>query len=133
MKRPGIVICMIVCALSCLAVFQKPCHAVNWLFVASSTDNLRKYYIDTDSIQVDKNRSTIRAWIKNTHSDDGGKKVALNLFNYKERYFQGLQLTIYYPDGKSETTESPSKITYIQPDTIMEIILNELLEIKGLK
>lgn len=133
MTRPVIVICMIVCVLSSLAVSQKPCHAVNWLSVAYSTDNLRKYYIDTDTIQVDKNKSTIRAWIKITNSDDGEKKVALNIFNYKDRYFQGLQLTTYYPDGKSITTDLPSKITYIQPDTVMEIILNELLEIKGLK
>jgi hypothetical protein len=133
MKRPGIVICMIVCILSCLVVSQKPCHAANWLSVAYSTDKLREYYIDTDSIQVDKSKSTIRAWIKVTHLDDGEKLVTLDQFNYKERYCQGLELTIYTPDGKSKTTDYPDKIIYIQPDTVMEIIFNKLLEIKGLK
>lgn len=133
MKKPAIVICMIVCVLSCLSIYQKPCHAANWLLVASSEDHLRKYYIDSDSIQVDKKDSTIRVWIKITHTDDGGKKVALTLFNYKERYSQGLQLTIYSADGNSKTTDSPDKITYIQPDTVTEIIFNKLLDIKGLK
>jgi len=132
MTRPGKAIVMILCVLSCLSVPQKPCYAANWLFVASSKQTGGMNYIDTDSIQIDKNRSNIKAWIKTTGSD-GSEMVALFLFNYKERYYQGLKITVYHPDGKSEMSDRVGKINNITPGSVMELIFNKLLEIKGLK
>lgn len=133
MRRRGKAIVIVLCLLSCLIIPFKQCHASNWLFVAvDATDLSKKYYIDTDSIQINKNRSIIKVWTKTTQSD-GVKKVSLMLFNYKERFFQGLALNVYYHNGKVESTDSPDKIRYIPPDSVLELIFNKLLKITGLK
>ena len=109
---------------------RKSSHAANWLFVVEDAGN--KTYIDTDTIQVNKNMSTIKASIKTTDAH-GTNFVTLTIFNYKERTFQGLQLTIYLPDGKSERTDRPDKITHIEPDSVGDSILTKLLKITGIK
>lgn len=129
MTRPDKAIVTILFVLSCLIVLQKQCCAASWLFVTEI--KLIKYYIDTDSIKVNKNKSTIKAWLRFMRSDREDK-IILTLFNYKEHYFQFLQLTTYYPDGKSKTTDHPDQITYIIPDSAIESLFNKLLEITGL-
>ena len=51
----------------------------------------------------------------------------------KNELSRGLQLTIYFPDGKSERTDRPDKITHIEPNSVGDSILTKLLEITRLK
>lgn len=130
MTRHGKALVIILCALSFLIATREQGHAANWLFVVEDAGN--KTYIDADTIQVNKKMSTIKASIKTTDANRTNF-VTLTIFNYKERTLQGLQLTIYFPDGKSERTDRPDKITHIEPNSVGDSILTKLLEITGIK
>ena len=132
MKRRIKVIVMAVSVLLCLTVTQGQCHAANWLSVATNKDDLSEWYIDIDSIKVDKKSFTIIAWTKVNYPT---KEFSINLalFNYKGRYFQWLQLEWYDPDGKHKHIDGKNEIIYIPPGSVMEIVFNKLLEITALK
>ncbi len=115
----------------CFAIQYKQTKAANWLYIATN-NSYTKYYVDIDSIQLNRKNHTIKYWEKAVKSD--GYSVALLLCDYNEQAYIALQLTGY--DSKGNVIISgapPTQKQYIIPGSVSEIVLNEILKLKGIK
>lgn len=109
-------------------------EAATWVKINEvETTSLKKvWYIDTDSIQINKS-GTREVWMKTTFyppdptTDHSGKKVqkdsALSflLFN-SEKYFCTQEMVEYYTNGSSSSFSFKCDLKKVVPDTVGEAV-----------
>lgn len=106
----------------CLALMPiAPAHAANWVHVITNNSGTDFYY-DSDTIRRSGNQVTV--WEKYDHSrdktDKTREKKVLYRYDCVKRTTTILQATIYYPNGKNETSvwdTYKQKERAVTPDT----------------
>jgi hypothetical protein len=82
-----------------------PAYAANWVYVVTNNSGTDFYY-DSDTIRRSGNQVTV--WEKYDHSrdktDKTREKKVLYRYDCVKRTTTILQATIYYPNGKNETS-----------------------------
>jgi hypothetical protein len=123
-----------VCLVTVSWLFVQPTTSLSaqWQHVATGADGT-KLYLDPDSIKVNKEENYINAWIKLLYKD-GSYFLAHDRFNYTQKNYLLLKGKQYnrlgqkVGAGKGGSTPEP-----IVPGSVYDILLNYLLELKGLK
>jgi hypothetical protein len=130
----------------CITLFGNDCHCATWLYVTNSGSGAN--YIDTDSLKTNNMEKLITVWIKTEYNSETikqeierGKKYgkdvngisyanALYQINYEYRIVTIMEVTQYAKNGnKLQTVEGTSQIKHIVPGSVMEKILNKILEL----
>jgi hypothetical protein len=108
------------------------CYATNWQ-METPWKNKTIYYVDTDSIQVNKESSEIKFLMKSV-SPYGYHHTSLVLYNYKTKYFSFLQIKEYDNHNKliKSTPCDLKDKKLIEAGSLMEAIINQVLSYKGL-
>lgn len=114
------------------ALLTQKSDAANWQ-LETPWKNKMIYYIDVDSIKIDKKSEQIQFWLKAV--SPFGYGTELILCNYKEKFFQILKYNDYDKmDNLLKTfTSEPDKAEKIKttPDQVMFQIIESALSFKG--
>ena len=132
MKNPSTAFFVCLVTVSWLFVQPTTSLSAQWQHVATGADGT-KLYVDPDSIRVNQEESHLKAWIKLLYKD-GSYLVAHDIFNYKDKNYSILKCKEYNRLGKKvDAGKGGSTLQPIVPGSIYDILLNYLLELKGLK
>lgn len=107
-----------------------PAYAANWIFI--SEGNTGKNYLNTESVKYEGNQ--VYAWVKKdtrgTYVTDYWDTEMMNIYysiDCKNKTSTVLQISEYGPRGiPIKTTNYPVKFQYIQPDSVPDILYNNL-------
>jgi hypothetical protein len=132
MKKISIALLVCMVTLSWLFIQPNTCFSAQWQHVTTGADG-SKLYVDPDRIKVIKEEYHIKAWIKLLYKD-GSYIVAYDIFNYQQINYSILKCKEYNRLGqKVDGGIGLSTLEPIVSGSIYDILLNYLLEMKGLK
>ncbi|WP_312834504.1 surface-adhesin E family protein [Comamonas sp.] len=109
-----------------LIVTMHPSIAATWHFVTFS-DNGAYFFIDVESIQVNKNET--EAWIQVINVDEKtaatkNSSKSLNQFDCREKSYRYITASFYAADGKFIYTDDvPSRNARTVPETVGDTLL----------
>jgi hypothetical protein len=136
-------------------------YAATWVYVTSAMDG--DSYIDISTIKVNKKTNILTVWCRKEYSSEGkNSKIAgfergrhlseisglifrelsyaetLFKFDYNKNTFVLMEIAYYSGNGTPlyilhPTSSPPQTVSYVSPESVIELVLNKALESKGIE